>query len=115
MKTIRVGVFETNSSSTHSITMCMKADFEKFKSGELILHRYNDCLISREKAIETEKGNKYNKDVDWDNEEAVNEVLRDDYKTYEQWCDSDLEGFEEEFTTPNGDVVVSFGEYGYDS
>ena len=29
MKTIRIGTFETNSSSTHSITMCMESDYEK--------------------------------------------------------------------------------------
>ena len=26
---VRRGVFETNSSSVHSITMCMKSDFDK--------------------------------------------------------------------------------------
>ena len=35
MKIIRRGTFETNSSSTHSITMCKESDFDKWKNGEL--------------------------------------------------------------------------------
>lgn len=37
MKTIRNSVFETNSSSTHCITMVDEEDFEKFKKCELLL------------------------------------------------------------------------------
>lgn len=35
MKLIRRETFETNSSSTHSITMCKESDFDKWKNGEL--------------------------------------------------------------------------------
>lgn len=35
MKLIRRNTFETNSSSTHSITMCSESDFDKWKNGEL--------------------------------------------------------------------------------
>ena len=35
MRLIRRGAFETNSSSTHSITMCKESDFDKWKNGEL--------------------------------------------------------------------------------
>lgn len=35
MKLIRRGTFETNSSSTHSITMCSESDFNRWKNGEL--------------------------------------------------------------------------------
>ena len=35
MKLIRRGTFETNSSSTHSITMCKESDFDKWKNGEM--------------------------------------------------------------------------------
>jgi len=30
-------VFETNSSSVHSITMCMQSDYEKWKNGDTII------------------------------------------------------------------------------
>ena len=42
---IRQRVFETNSSSTHSITMCMKSDYDKWVAGELIWDRWSNELI----------------------------------------------------------------------
>lgn len=33
--TVRRGVFETNSSSTHSLSVCNKSDWDKWKKGEL--------------------------------------------------------------------------------
>lgn len=37
MKTIRNNVFETNSSSTHSLTIVSEEEFEKFKNCDLLL------------------------------------------------------------------------------
>ena len=37
---MRQGVFETNSSSTHSITMCNESDYDKWVNGELYLARW---------------------------------------------------------------------------
>ena len=37
MKTIRCNVFETNSSSTHSLTIVDEEEFEKFKNCDLLL------------------------------------------------------------------------------
>lgn len=48
MKIIRLGTFETNSSSTHSITMCMKEEYEKWKSGELFFVRAENKFIDKE-------------------------------------------------------------------
>lgn len=44
---IRRGVFETNSSSTHSLSVCDKTDFDKWINGELIadLSRWDLELI----------------------------------------------------------------------
>lgn len=36
--TIREGVFETNSSSTHSLIMMEESKFKKWKDGELFYH-----------------------------------------------------------------------------
>ena len=52
---IRQGLFETNSSSTHSLTMCTVSDFDKWKSGELIFDYYEDKLIPVTKEILKEK------------------------------------------------------------
>lgn len=37
MKTIRQGCFETNNSSTHSITLCMENEFGKWKNGDTVV------------------------------------------------------------------------------
>ena len=55
MKTIRIGTFETNSSSTHSITMCMKDDYKKFKNGEMYL--YDEKLITPQEKFNYKKRN----------------------------------------------------------
>lgn len=112
MKTIRTGVFETNSSSTHSITIMMKSDFEKWK--ESGLYYFAKELLTKEEAIERMKQGGYK--IDWSDPEIVEDYLRDFARTYEQWADQEyLETFEEEFTTTSGDVIVAFGEYGNDN
>lgn len=93
MRQIRRGVFETNSSSVHSITMCMKSDYDKWVNGELYLDFYNDELVSKEVVDKAE--------------------YKDDYYSYKRYCDEiEYEEFFEQFETPNGDTVVSFGYYG---
>ena len=117
LRQIRRGVFETNSSSTHSITMCLKK-YDKWEIGEMYLH--DDVLVTKEEAIEELKNNKWfnqrNPDFNFTDEEAVNEILADyEYYTSKQyWDDEYLETFEDTYTTPRGDVVVAFGKYGHD-
>jgi len=119
LRTIRRCIFETNSSSTHSITMCLKQDYDKWESGEMFLH--DDVLITKEEAIKELKNNKWfnkkNPDFDFTDQGMVNEALanNDDFQTSEQyWDDEYLEPFEDTYTTPNGEVVVAFGKYGQD-
>ena len=40
MRTIRTKVFETNSSSTHSLVILSKEDYEKWENGEVVLDLY---------------------------------------------------------------------------
>lgn len=37
---IRRGIFESNSSSTHSLTMCSEEEFEQWKNGELLFDEW---------------------------------------------------------------------------
>ena len=100
MKQIRRNVFETNSSSTHSITMCMKSDYDKWVAGELVWNRWGDELVPITPTVK--------ESMDADERE---------YLTYEQfndWDYLDYETFKDEYTTPNGEKVISFGYYGYD-
>jgi len=118
MRTIRRGVFETNSSSTHSITMCSKEDYDKWEKGEVFLDRNwraEKKFISREEAIQKLKDSEYYKDLDYNNEDEVNEALREeDLYTSENYFDGDLESFESTYTTKSGETIVAFGKYGYD-
>lgn len=98
MRQIRRGVFETNSSSTHSLTMCLKSVYDEWKSGKRIM--YEDTIYTEEEIEELKKKDKY--------------FWEDDVHTYEEYWDSDLERYEGTFTTPSGEVVVAFGLFGRD-
>ena len=87
-KQIRRGVFETNSSSVHSLTLCMESDFDKWVAGELVWSRWGDELVPITDEIK--------KSMEEDERE---------YLTYEQFNDYDYidyETFEDSYTTPNG-------------
>ena len=121
MKTIRIGTFETNSSSTHSITMCMESDFLKWQNGEMYWNRWNEELVPKE--MVEEKFLKENTGVskeDSDFKDKFEEYLNDDdktYYTYEEFNDYDYieyETYVDKYNTPNGDTVVAFGYYGQD-
>lgn len=97
MKQVRHGVFETNSSSTHSITICTNDEFEKFKRGELMFDQWNEALVPKEEVPESDPDRQY--------------------CTYDRLGDngwSSLDKYSHHFTTPSGDKMVAFGTYGYD-
>lgn len=132
---VRRGVFETNSSSTHSLTMCSEEEFEAWKRGEVLFQKYgNENFISANKLSEHDKKmaqedyeeNKDDFQKDWNDlsEDAKqkyytkyakeNDIIDEDAKTYDQYMnDGDLETFVQRYTSKNGDKIVAFGEYGY--
>ena len=127
MKTIRRGVFETNSSSTHSITLCSQEDYNKWESGEFYLNEgsgwasnsenKNKQFVTKEEAIEILTNSKYPPDEDLTTLEIEElEEYFEEHEIYssEYYFNSELENFEETYTTPNGETVVAFGKYGYD-
>lgn len=98
MFSIRRNVFETNSSSTHSLCICTQEEYDKWKNKEAIYNRCNEELISAEDYLKLEDN--------WFKEEC---------QTYDEYINNDyLEYYEEKFTTPSGDKMVAFGKYGYD-
>ncbi len=53
---VRRGVFETNSSSTHSLIMCSEEEFEAWKRGEVLFQEYGkENFISTTKLSEHDK------------------------------------------------------------
>ena len=81
---VRRGVFETNSSSTHSITMCSESEFNEFENGNMYIEKWGSELYTKKELIEKlkqaidwrTKNFKYC-GVDWDNEEEFNRVLEE--------------------------------------
>ena len=96
MKQIRFGTFETNSSSTHSLIICTDNEYKAWRRGDAILDRDVDRIVPMPSDEEIEDDNwRYIK---------YNEY---DYRI-------DMDGFDETYTTPHGDVIHVFGWYGYD-
>lgn len=115
---IRHGVFETNSSSTHSLTTCMVDDFEKWKRGEVYLNeRYGAAakFIGKDDVIDVLKRYESEYDLAALSDEEFDEIAWEyDVYTYDNYDAENLDWFQESYTTPNGDEVIAFGQYGYD-
>lgn len=120
MKVIRRGVFETNSSSTHSITMCSRKDYDRWFKGEVFLDWHADSpensFITREEAVERLKKKSWSARIDFNDEDAVNEALWEmGIVTPDKYFGSDyLESYEDSYTTAGGEEVIAFGVYGRD-
>jgi hypothetical protein len=127
MKQIRRGVFETNSSSTHSITMCLKSDYDRWCNGETYLFKgsgwsfaeghkpQKNHFYTKEEVKELMKYDRYyDEDFDWNDEDAVKEKLRDNEFYDSEYENDSLKFYEETYTTQSGEQIVAFGEYGYE-
>lgn len=115
----RFGTFETNSSSTHSIVMCTKEEYEKFMKGELLRKTWRgEGFVTKEQAYETIKEDAYYSEDEikemQTNEDLFMEAAKEsDIYDFDSFG-SDYESFYEEYNTPSGETVVAFGYYGYD-
>ena len=124
MRQIRQGVFETNSSSVHTLTMCTKSDYDKWERGEVYLNEswlsssspYKDKkFVTKEEAIDILKHCKYcYAEADFSNEEEFEETLREaEFYMYDDYG-ADFEWFSEGYITPGGEHIIAFGYTGYD-
>lgn len=107
---VRRGVFETNSSSVHSLVMCSDDDYNKWKRGELLYSRWDGNFYTLEDAKKEE--NCENVENDMLNEDFKSRFL--DYERFTSWEYMEYETFDEEFITPGGEKVHGFGYYGHD-
>ena len=137
---IRQGVFETNSSSTHSITMCDASLYKKWMAGELYIHMNK---TGNEQFLPTELAKKWNKEHILNNPEVsqyFDKVNREDddydgdyeidelgyvvdceyadrcYISFGQWHNmySYFETYAKDYETISGDKITAFGYYGRD-
>lgn len=100
MKITRFGVFETNSSSVHTITILSEDKYQKWASGNsLIWDIYLDELINISDA-------------------DPKDIVEGRYLTYKQYNEYvDEHGFEPytvKHRTESGDTIIVFGYSGYD-
>lgn len=117
----RLGMFETNSSSTHSLIIGMEDDFKKWENGELLYYRYSNKrgFYTKEEAINFLKEISWYKDnnIDFDtiDPEELTEYLTDEGFISGDWLDGDeLEHDYNEFVTSNGEKICMLCRYGWD-
>ena len=112
---IRRGVFETNSSSMHSIAIVTEDNFEKWKKGELLYCDYDEEFKTPEEVAE-----KLGISIEEYNQQKIEEYDREGYLdndwwlTYDEFWDWFVEGYgsiEDTFERHDFGVVV-FGYYG---
>lgn len=135
---IRRGVFETNSSSTHSLTICTEEQFEAWKRGEVLFvewksegEKFVSAHVLTDKDKEEAASNydlnkdEFQKNFEDLSESAKNKIYKryakennlvnEDAETYDQYMEDEyLESYERRYTTEHGDKIVVFGKYGYD-
>lgn len=113
----RYGVFETNSSNTHAMTIFTKEDYERYKNDKSLFasKRGNNGVFTeeelREKALKEyrEYGHRYTDDF---NEYFEDWICDEGYCTYGDFFE-DLEVDKTEYTSPSGDELVMLCRYGY--
>lgn len=114
MFTVRRRVFETNSSSTHSITMCTKSEYDQWANGDVLFAPYRDTqFIPRSVALKDLE--KHGVDLAGKSYEEIDSILCEyEYYTEDAYFSGYLESFYETYQPKNGEMIVAFGQYGYD-
>ena len=96
MKTVRKNVFETNSSSTHSVTIMSLEDYKRWENENLYYDFNNEVFVTHDEMIE-----KYlveNDLTEMDDEDSLDDFLEVDTTNH---------------TTKSGDEIVIICKYGY--
>ena len=88
MKQIRKNVFETNSSSTHTLAICTEDEYKDWQDGKLLFNKWNETFVKN--SIRITKQNK---------KEAEEHYTRCKGKYYKDW--SELTDAEREEYTYN--------------
>lgn len=118
---IRRGVFETNSSSTHTLVLCKPDEYEDFKNGKLYFDVDCERLVTKEEilkehCIKEDDLNEYiyNYNNEYD-EDDTSRYAGEPYIKYSNFYDSyQLWGVDYAYFEEEKDGLVAFGYYGYD-
>ena len=107
---VRFGVFETNSSSVHTLTICSTKEFEDFKKGKMVMY-WNKLLTKQELKKKYEEDKSGITFEEWIDEEVEDGELYMDYEQYQDKNDW-YEHYDEKHTV-NGTEIIAFGYSGY--
>lgn len=119
---IRNNIFETNSSSVHSITLCSEDEFQKWKNGEIFFDRCEEKFLTPKEAEEVKK------EQERERERLIEQYGNDDdfydecrtltYSQFFDWQgDDNYLDYMEKYQSHqniNGVDVVAFGYFGHD-
>lgn len=117
---IRIGTFETNSSSVHTLCIATDEEWRKLKNEELLIDLRNTGFITLDEAInDLILYTSYTaEDIKNLPREIIYSLLYENYiaKTLSDYTESEyLEYYEEEYITPKGEKLHVFGLFGRDS
>lgn len=115
---IRTNVFETNSSSVHSLTMCTQEEYDKWEKGEMWFDGCNHKFIAPFDP-EEKYADDFKKYPSIAKKELIDDNMMNDgiYRNADEYYERNgeyMEPFEEYYTTPGGEHIVAFGYSGYD-
>lgn len=115
---IRQNVFETNSSSVHTMTITDKDTYSKWLNNELLYINEDECWVVKKTKYENEDFITKEEAIDLYNNIKDDPYLpefKDVFQTYYDFIDyhEDLYVYEENYTTKSGDEIVAFGVHGY--
>lgn len=128
MKQVRSNTFETNSSSTHSICMCTKdqydswaSDWDNLEADSVLYSNCEEKLVAVEEAVKY--ANRYHDYVELSDildtdspkhDDAVDYMRDEGFMTCDDFDNYTEEAYYKEFVTSGGETVVAFGNYGWD-
>ena len=124
MKVIRLGIFETNSSSTHTMVIMPEEDFNKWRTGEILKYKWDNTFVSKEEAdgiinkLKKDYAKEYNVNIEDIKCYELNEDSRYDEKlalTYDDFNDwQNLESEINYYTTKSGEKLIIICWFGYE-
>ena len=117
---IRVGVFETNSSSTHAVSILTEDEYNDYIDGNLMVSR-NGEFITKEEYQERIEAAKEVAKKRWEDTSRLKEIYKDFDDYMNSYCSGVMYDFDERNMdiehserTVNGDKVHAISVYGYE-